>query len=105
MSANLYETKDKQYFHIHGSLEASTTLKMIGLEPHRPDLDTHEKIVGVIEPAVQKYTAEELEEMNRQHRQAGVTALKYEDFITTPHVRLSFLSSHLAPSLRVPPPN
>lgn len=87
MSANLYKTKnDNEYFHIHGSLEATTTLNMIGLEGQRPDLTDYEEIIKVIESHVQKYSAAELEEMNRERRQAGVTAFKYEDFKKTPHV-------------------
>lgn len=87
MSANLYETKnDGEFFHIHGSLEASTTLKMIGLEPYRPDLTDYHDIIKVIESQVRKFTTAELEDMNRERRQAGVTAYKYEDFIKTPHV-------------------
>ncbi|KAJ6441092.1 LOW QUALITY PROTEIN: CAIB/BAIF family enzyme [Purpureocillium lavendulum] len=86
MSANLYATAEKgEYYHIHGSLEASTTLRMIGLESHRPDLTTHEQIVGVIEPAVQKFTVAELEALNAKNRQAGVKAFKHEDFLRTPH--------------------
>lgn len=86
MSANLYRTKDGQYFHIHGSLEATTTLNMIGLEGQRPDLTDYQEIIKTIENHVGKYTAAELEEMNAERRQAGVTAYKYEDFIQTPHV-------------------
>lgn len=87
MSANLYRTKNEgEFFHIHGSLEATTTLNMIGLEGHRPDLTDYEEIIKVIESHVQKYSAAELEEMNNEWRQAGVTAFKYEDFIKTPHV-------------------
>ena len=90
MSANLYETADPgEYYHIHGSLEASTTLQMIGLESHRPDLDTHEKIVGAIEPAVKKFTVQQLEELNAKNKQAGVKAFKHEEFLETPHVRVS----------------
>lgn len=89
MSANLYATKcQDEYYHIHGSLEASTTLKMIGLEPFRPELASHEDIVNVIEPAVKKFTVEELETMNAQHRQAGVKAFTHIDFLRTPHVSL-----------------
>jgi hypothetical protein len=88
MSANLYATAEPgEYYHIHGSLEASTTLGMIGLPSHRPDLDTHEKIVGVIEPAVQKFTVAELEKLNAENRQAGVKAYKHDEFLKTPHVR------------------
>lgn len=87
MSANLYETAEPgEYYHIHGSLEASTTLKMIGLEPFRPDLQTHEDIVNAIEPAVKEFTVAELEKLNANHRQAGVKAFKHEDFLKTPHV-------------------
>ncbi|KAJ0277310.1 hypothetical protein COL922a_014510 [Colletotrichum nupharicola] len=87
MSANLYKTKNEgEFFHIHGSLEATTTLSMIGLEGHRPDLTDYEDVIKVIESKVQKYSAAELEEMNKERRQAGVTAFKHEDFIKTPYV-------------------
>jgi hypothetical protein len=67
MSANLYKTKRPgEYYHIHGSLDASTTLKMIGLEPFRSDLIDHDAIVNVIEPAIQNFTIEELEVLNIQ---------------------------------------
>ncbi|KAJ5894116.1 CoA-transferase family III [Penicillium taxi] len=90
MSANLYKTKNPgEFYHIHGSLEATTTLNMIGLEGHRPDLNDYEEIIKVIESHVQKYTVSELEEMNKERRQAGVSALKHEDFIKTPHGKLN----------------
>ncbi|KAL6837275.1 CoA-transferase family III domain-containing protein [Trichoderma camerunense] len=86
MSANLYATKNpNEYYHIHGSLEASTTLKMIGLEPYRPDLATHEDIVQTIESAVKKFTVDELEELNAQNRQAGIKAYTHAEFLKTPH--------------------
>ncbi|GCB22125.1 succinyl-CoA--L-malate CoA-transferase beta subunit [Aspergillus awamori] len=90
MSANLYKTKnDNEFFHIHGSLEATTTLNMIGLEGQRPDLTDYEEIIKVIESHVQKYSAAELEEMNKERRQAGVTAFKYDDFKQTQHGALN----------------
>lgn len=90
MSANLYETKQPgQYYHIHGSLEASTTLGMIGLEPFRPDLKDHSAIVEAIESHVKQFSVDELERMNADKRQAGVPVLKHEDFIKTPHVSLT----------------
>lgn len=87
MSANLYETKiPGEYYHIHGSLEASTTLQMIGLESHRPELQSHEDIVAAIEPAVRSFSIPELEALNAKNRQAGIPALKHEDFLQTEHV-------------------
>jgi hypothetical protein len=87
LSANLYETKiPGEYYHIHGSLEASTTLRMIGLEPYRPDLTDYRACLDTIESHVKKFTAAQLEEMNARERQAGVTALKWDDFKRTNHV-------------------
>lgn len=104
MSANLYKTKDEQFFHIHGSLEATTTLNMIGLEGHRPDLTDYQEIIKTIEGKVQNFTAAELETMNAERKQAGVTAYKYEDFIKTPHVSLpKFLQKHCLMSFRAKP--
>lgn len=87
LSANLYATKNPaEYFHIHGSLEASTTLRMIGLEPFRPDLTDYRECVNTIESHVKQFTAAELENMNAKARQAGITALKWDDFKRTNHV-------------------
>lgn len=87
LSANLYETKNAgEYFHIHGSLDASTTLKMIGLEPYRPDLTDYRECINTIENHVKQFTAQELEEMNAREKQAGVTVLKWEEFKETNHV-------------------
>ncbi|APA10129.1 hypothetical protein SS1G_07477 [Sclerotinia sclerotiorum 1980 UF-70] len=86
LSANLYETKNPgEYFHIHGSLEAGKTLNMIGLEAHRPDLTDYRECINVIEKHVKQYTAADLEVMNAEIHQAGVTALKWEDFKKTSH--------------------
>ncbi|VVT58927.1 uncharacterized protein SAPINGB_P006454 [Magnusiomyces paraingens] len=85
MSANLYKTKDNKYFHIHGSLEADTTLKMIGLPPRDPSQTDYHQIIKTLGDAVAKYTADELEVMNAEKKQAGTTALTREEFDKTPH--------------------
>lgn len=83
-AANLYETRNPgEYFHLHGSLEATTSLNMIDLEGHRPDVTEYNDCVDLIESHMKKFSAVELEEMNAKHRQAGVTCLKYEEFKKT----------------------
>lgn len=92
-SAGLYHTAHPgNYYHIHGSLEASTTLRMIGLEAERPDLFMQGNMASavVVEAAVSLRTPDELEALNAQHRQAGVRALKHSQYMNTSHVRLSF---------------
>jgi hypothetical protein len=87
LAANLYEAKTPgTYFHIHGSLEATTTLNMIGLDGHRPDLKDYRECIDLIENQVKKYDVDELEKMNAEKRQAGVTCMPWLDFQRTPHV-------------------
>ncbi|EMD60544.1 hypothetical protein COCSADRAFT_125504 [Bipolaris sorokiniana ND90Pr] len=86
LSANLYETKRPgEYFHLHGSLEATKALNIVGLEGFRPDLTDYHECIKVIEHHVQQFTVEELEEKNRAIKQAGVTCLKWDAFRTTEH--------------------
>lgn len=85
LSAGMYGTKDGKYYHIHGSLEASTTLEMIGLPAHNVNLTDYNKCVEVIEGAVKRFTASELEKLNLENGQAGVEVLKHEEFLDTPH--------------------
>lgn len=87
LSANLYHTKNAgEYFHIHGSLEATSTLNMIGLDGHRPDVTDYHQALELIGSHVRKFTADELEVMNAERNQAGVTCLKAEQFLATAHV-------------------
>ncbi|KAI8175551.1 Formyl-CoA:oxalate CoA-transferase [Colletotrichum sp. SAR 10_70] len=86
LSANLYETKTPgEYYHLHGSLEASKALNMIGLPAFNPDLQNYGECIKTIETVMKRFTVEELEEMNRREGQAGVPVLKKEQFLDTPH--------------------
>ena len=88
LSANLYETRNPgEYFHLHGSLEATTALNMVGLEGSRPDMTDYYECIKLIEDHVKQFSAAELEEMNAEKRQAGVTCLKWEEFQKTEYVR------------------
>ncbi|KAH7135660.1 CoA-transferase family III domain-containing protein [Dendryphion nanum] len=86
LSANLYQTRNaNEYFHLHGSLEATKALNMVGLDGHRPDMTDYHESIKLIEDHVKQFTADELEEMNWKIKQAGVTCLKWEDFKATQH--------------------
>jgi hypothetical protein len=90
LSANLYETKNPgEYFHLHGSLEATTALNMIGLPGHNENLADYHDCIDLIEGHVKRFTTQELESMNAKNKQAGVTCLKPDEFKETEHVRFS----------------
>lgn len=86
LSANLYETScPGEYYHIHGSLDASTTLSMLGLPTHQPNLTRYQDCIDTIARAVQQFTVGQLESLNALHRQAGVPALHWESYLASPH--------------------
>jgi hypothetical protein len=86
LSANLYSSKNPgEYYHIHGSLDADVTLKMLGLPAHNPAMTDYRESINYIEAAVKKHTAKELDELNIKHRQAGIQALTWNQFRSTPH--------------------
>ncbi|KAI2630995.1 CoA-transferase family III [Hypoxylon sp. NC1633] len=86
LSAGLYETRNRgEYYHIHGSLEATTTLQMIGLPPFIPDLTDYRGCIDTIEAAVRRFSGVELEALNRIYRQAGAPVLTNEKYKKTTH--------------------
>jgi hypothetical protein len=83
LATNIYPTKDKRWFHLHGSLDATRTLAMIGLPQHRLGIDV-EGAVGEISSAVQKFDSDWLEIMANEHcRQAGSICLTPQEFLET----------------------
>ncbi|OJJ75835.1 hypothetical protein ASPBRDRAFT_663709 [Aspergillus brasiliensis CBS 101740] len=90
MAASMYRTKNyNEFFHLHGSLNPTPTLNMIGLDGHRADLIDYDEIINTIQSHVQDFSAAELESLNEAHRQAGVTVYEYEEFKNTAHGRTS----------------
>ncbi|KAI1500442.1 CoA-transferase family III [Biscogniauxia marginata] len=89
LSAGLYETRDSgAFYHIHGSLEASTTLNMLGLPPFFPGLTDYRLCINTIESAVKQFSVAELEQRNHKFRQAGVPALTAQQYKQTSHGRV-----------------
>ncbi|KAI1127513.1 CoA-transferase family III [Nemania abortiva] len=89
LSAGLYETRNSGvFYHIHGSLEASTTLRMIGLPEFSPGLTDYGQCIKTIESAVKKFSVAELEILNRRYQQAGTAVLTQEQYRETPHGRV-----------------
>ncbi|RAL10945.1 CoA-transferase family III [Aspergillus homomorphus CBS 101889] len=90
LAANMYRTKNEnEFFHLHGSLNPSKTLNMIGLASHRSDRIEYDEIIRLIQAHVEQWTAAELEQVNLESKQAGVTVYTYKQFCDTPHGKTS----------------
>jgi hypothetical protein len=108
LSANIYKTKrEGEYYHTHGSLEATPILNAVDLpgflkdsedEGLRTLKENYKGICKLIQERTQEYSAEESEQMTVRLRQAGAVVYREEDFLRTEQGRA--LSEELAISVK-----
>ncbi|CUM53929.1 unnamed protein product [Debaryomyces tyrocola] len=80
----IYETKDKKWFHLHGSMNPDKSLQMLNL-PMNMDLLTSEEISQTYIDEVVKYDSEWLDITANEHfRQAGTICQTYEEYLSSP---------------------
>lgn len=81
---SIYRTKDDRFFHIHGSMNPDPILKALGL-PFDMPISTMDEVFDPFQKTALKYTAEELQTMADNHRQAGTICWTKEEFKKTEH--------------------
>jgi hypothetical protein len=93
LSANIYETRrEGEYYHTHGSLDATPILDALGLPGFLQDSQDegvrrlegdYEGICRLIQERTRRFVVEELDEMTVRLRQAGAVVYKEEEFLRT----------------------
>ncbi|KAL4778859.1 CoA-transferase family III domain-containing protein [Aspergillus varians] len=78
---NVYRTKDGRWFHLHGSMNATATMSMIGV----PEQDvTHQEAQKIYIEKVAQWDAAEIDRVaNDEYRQAGVICNTPEEFFAS----------------------
>lgn len=85
LCTNVYPTKDGRWFHLHGSLNATTSLNMLGFPSFDEEKDEM-KIIKRYCDKIKEYDAKWLDmEANEHWRQAGCIALKKEEYLESDH--------------------
>lgn len=81
---NVYQTKDGRWYHLHGSMNASPSMKMMGV----PEQDvTHEEAIEIYKSKVAQWNSEEIEKVaNEEYKQAGVVCNRPEEFFASEQV-------------------
>lgn len=89
LATNIYQTKDSKYFQLHGSMNATETLKMLGLPSRINELKEREKTVQFLNNEVKNYDSEWLDiTANERFRQAGCVCYTAEEFANTEQGRI-----------------
>ncbi|KAI9932539.1 hypothetical protein ASPWEDRAFT_100847 [Aspergillus wentii DTO 134E9] len=82
---NIYKTKDRRCYHVHGSTDAGPSSAALGLDPGRKAASPAEAM-DVVQERVQQFTAEELDRiMNEKYHQAGTICHSTDEFKATEH--------------------
>ncbi|KAH7133253.1 CAIB/BAIF family protein [Dactylonectria estremocensis] len=80
-ATNVYKTKDGRWYHLHGSMNATATMGMVGVGEQ--DV-TREEAISIYSEKVAQYDAEFLEKKaNDELKEAGVTCLTPDEFFAS----------------------
>ncbi|KAK5064330.1 hypothetical protein LTR84_000163 [Exophiala bonariae] len=95
MATNIYETADKRWFQLHGSMDTTSILEMLGLPQHQPvssepAIAHRDAMKDIYKAAIAQWDSQALEiEVNERWRQPGVTCLTKEEYAATKHGQMS----------------
>lgn len=72
LATNIYRTGDNRFYHLHGSLNATPSQTMVGVDPSAVDITDEQEILDMYGRAVARFNAEELDRLaNEEYKQAG----------------------------------
>ncbi|TVY47375.1 Succinyl-CoA--L-malate CoA-transferase beta subunit [Lachnellula occidentalis] len=83
---NVYKTKDDRWYHLHGSMNAGPTMRMLGVAEQDVTTEVAQKIYT---EEVAKWDSTEIEKTaNEQFLQAGTVCNTVEEFFASPHGKI-----------------
>ncbi|KAH8660445.1 formyl-CoA transferase [Xylariales sp. PMI_506] len=86
LATNVYRTKDGRYYHLHGSMNAVPTMKMLGVEEFNAIAEEAHKIYA---EKVAQWDSKDIEvAANDVHKQAGVICYTPEEFFDSEHGKI-----------------
>ncbi|KAM5350016.1 hypothetical protein ACJ41O_006521 [Fusarium nematophilum] len=85
-ATNVYQTRDGRWYHLHGSMDARPTMRMMGVE----DINVSEdEAIKIYSDKVAQWDSQDIEETaNQQFRQAGVVCYTPEEFFSSEHGKI-----------------
>ncbi|KAH0044196.1 hypothetical protein KCU78_g456, partial [Aureobasidium melanogenum] len=83
----VYQTKDNRWYQLHGSMNATPTMDMMGVE--NDTSLTREQAIEIYKDKVLQWNSAEIEKTaNEKYRQAGVVCYTPEEFFSSEHGKI-----------------
>lgn len=90
-STNVYQTKDGRWYHLHGSMNAGPTMKMMQVDDQKVSEDQAKEIYA---EKVAQWDSKEIERTaNEEFKQAGTVCNLPEEFFASEHVSVVYYQS------------
>ncbi|KAJ0348279.1 hypothetical protein COL154_008309 [Colletotrichum chrysophilum] len=85
-ATNVYQTKDGRWYHLHGSMNAEPTMKMMDVSD---DDVSPEEAIKIYSDKVAQWDSKEIEQTaNEQYKQAGVICYTPDEFFSSEHGKI-----------------
>jgi hypothetical protein len=85
-ATSLYKTKDGRWYHLHGSMDARPTMKMMQVDDREV---SREEAISIYTEQVAEWNSWEIQETaNEQFKQAGIVAYTPEEFLSHEHGKI-----------------
>ena len=86
LTSNIYRTKDGRWYHLHGSMNATPTMEMLGVQDSEV---SSEEAIRIYAGKVAQWDSEEIEKVaNDKYKQAGVVCYTPEEFLASEHGKI-----------------
>lgn len=87
LGTNIYQTKDGRWFQLHGSMNPTPLLTMLGLPQHDDENRDFMEIVDMYKNKIREYDSETLQHYsNNVYRIPGTTCYERDEFLALPQV-------------------
>jgi hypothetical protein len=87
LATNIYKTRDGRWYQLHGSMNATPTLTMLGLPQHNENDLSWQQILDLYGDVVGKMDSKTIDDWsNNVYRVPGTIAYEEKEFQSLPHV-------------------
>jgi hypothetical protein len=88
LATNIYKTKDGRWYSLHGNMDPTPLLTMLGVPQHNEKNLSWAETLDMYAGIVEKLDSKTLDNWsNNVYRTPGTVCLEAEEFLATPHVR------------------
>lgn len=94
LATNIYKAKDGRFFSLHGNMDPTGLLNMLGVSQHNDRNLSWKQILDMYMDVVAQFDSETLDNWsNNVYRVPGTICYEEDEFLALPHVRVNIFET------------